>query len=136
MSYDDSFRQKMAGVRSGIVANLQAQGLIFAEHEVALVSVSRADGNDARGVPGAATTTTTVLAPRPKVDLRDQWRTRDGQSVKVGDAKLSIIRTSCTRGDIESADYVTVGNARYTIAKGLIKEEPFTWIVILSVGQA
>ena len=126
--YTDDFRAEVAGIIAETQAGLQAEGLIFAEREVKVVTEVRTGGNPARGVPPTVASAELTLSPRPKVDLREQWR--DGQ--KVADGKLTSARAALPIGTLAGASYLLIDGERYTLAAGYVKRRPFVWEVLVT----
>ena len=137
MSYDDTARAELAAEVSELLGDLQDDGVIFAELEVALITETRTGANPARGQPGTAIASTRVLDPRPRVDLRAQIRTVDGIATRVGDGLLKIPRggragqPGVTMADLLGAAYLTIAGERYTFADGWLKQTPLFWIVVV-----
>lgn len=136
--YDDSFRSDMVGVIGEVLTDAQSAGILLREKAVRLAAVTRTGADPAAGEPGTETVTYTALSPRPKVDLRDQWRWRDGAQVRVGDAALKILKKPGALAALLAAPFIEIGGetagtgTRYTLVAGQIKETPFFLTVILS----
>ena len=130
--YDDSFRQEVVALRDEVFTDLQAAGLIMARWPVHLVTVTTTGADPAAGDPGTTTETLTELVPRPRVDMREQWRTRDGARVQVGDAALVISQGACTRAHLEAAAALDIAGDRYTLAPGELKDRPFSFEVVVA----
>lgn len=136
MSYSDALRLSIQTLRANLFSSLQASGVIFAEREVKLATITTTNSDQSIGTPGTSTTTYVTLDPRPKVDLRDQWRSVGGAVTKVGDAMLSIEKGAVSRSSLEAADLIFIDGAAYTIAEGQIKETPMQFKVILRKARA
>jgi hypothetical protein len=145
-AYNDAFRQKLVAIKDGIFIKLQASGLQFREYAVKLAFVNEAAVDPLKGNAAAASSQSNAvyktLVPRPKVDLRDQFKTIDEAPIKVGDGILSISRGACSREELESAAWLMVGDIKYTIVMagtrtvgvpyGGVKETPTYYEVILT----
>lgn len=134
MAYDDTFRQDILAILDEVQTDLVADGLLMRESNVRLASTTYTGADQALGEPGTASTTYVTITPRPRVDLRDQYRNRDGQTVHVGVGKL-IITKSVARDDILGASWVEVGGEKYTVREGDLKDFPLHWIAILQRWQ-
>lgn len=131
--YDDGFRAEMVALHDELLTDFQADGLVFAEHEVKLATVTAVTGaNPDQGTPGTTTVAYAVIAPRPAVNLRAQWRSRDGIAVQVGDALVKVSRVY-SRAALTGAAWWTIDGERYTLVEGELREEPngLTWAAIL-----
>lgn len=142
MSFNDEFRQEMAGIRDEVLADLGADGLVLSQEIGALlVQVSYTGANPDLGDPGTPTYAYQQMNPRPSVVLREQWRTVDGTVRKVGDGKLTFSRT-ITPAQVQGAafwllgadmgaDGLPVGGERYDLVQGYTKQRPLSWEVLV-----
>ena len=130
MSYDDAFRQEIVALKDEVIADLQADGIIFAEAAVSLVSIYWAGADPAAGIPGNKVETMTPISPRPRVDLREQWRQREGVAVRVGDALLRLTR-AVDEATLTGATEVDIDGIRYTLVEGGLNRKALMWEAIL-----
>lgn len=156
-TYSDDFRQEMVDLKDELTDDLVSGGLIFREDAVMMATATFASADDALGEPGTSTVVYTEITPRPKFDKRDQWRTRGGAAVKVGDAVARVSR-SITLSEIESASWFGLGVAglgvedgtgfvlnedgsfilvdgypreTYTLVQGEVKRGALEWTIVL-----
>jgi hypothetical protein len=132
-AYSDDSRLEFLELRDELVTDLQADGLIFAESLVRLAFVTKTGGDDAAGVPAQEQTDWLVITPRPQVDMREQWRRRDGATVLVGDGKLVITR-AVTETQLRTAANIEIDGVAYSLVAGELKRDPggLDWIVIVT----
>lgn len=131
-AYSDDPRQEFLTMRDELVTSLQADGLIFAESLVRLAVVTRTGGDDTDGVPASESTVYTTITPRPEVDLRQQWRWRDGAQVLVGDGKLTVTR-AIDEDQLKGAAFVEIDGVAYTLVEGELKRDKngLDWVVLV-----
>lgn len=132
MPYDDTLRAEIAQLLAETQTDLQDAGLVWAEVEVQLVTVTRTGANPAHGSPGTTVTTSVTLSPRPLVKIRDVWQA----DRKVGDAKLKIPRHTLSASALASASYFLLDGVRYTVADGLTKRGALFWDIVLTRARA
>lgn len=132
-AYSDGLRAEFLGLRDEIVGGLQGDGLIFSESLVRLAVVTRTGGDTAAGKPATEATAYTTIAPRPRVDLRQQWRWRDGAQVLLADGKLVITR-AITEAQIKGAAFIDIDGVPYTLVDGELKrhENGLDWVVLVA----
>lgn len=137
--YNDAIRQSILAISDINQAAAEGAGLVFSEYDVRLATETTAGANAAKGQDGTTVTTYKLLDPRPRVDLRTQYRTIDGTPVRVGDALVECSRGAAVRTDFETAAWVEVNGDRYTVVNGPglpgglgITELPFTLKVLLA----
>lgn len=131
-AYNDDPRLEFLGLRDELVTDLQADGLIFAESLVRLAHVTRTGGDEAAGIPPNEAVAYTTITPRPEVDMRQQWRTRNGAAVVVGDGKLTITR-AITEAQLLGAAWIEIDGVKYTLVEGELKRDPggLDWIALV-----
>lgn len=135
--FDPEFLAAIRDTVGDVWADVQAAGLMVgAERLVKLATANRTGASAARGKPGTAAPTYKVLSPRPLLDLRTQYRHRDGAAVKVGDAMMTVAHAACTRAELEAADWIDVDGERWSLAEGAIKDLVATREVIIRKAQA
>lgn len=132
MPYDDALRAEIAQLLAETQADLQDAGLVWAEVEVQLVTVTRTGANLAHGAPGTTVTTSATLTPRPLVTLREVWQA----DRKVGDAKLKIPRHSLSAASLAGASYFLLDGVKYTVADGYTRRGALFWEVVLTRARA
>jgi hypothetical protein len=132
MAYDDALRIEIAQLLADTQADLQDAGLVWAEVEVQLVTVTRTGANPAHGTTGTTVTTSVTLTPRPLVTLREVWRA----DRRVGDATLKIPRASLSAATLAGAAYFLLDGVRYTVADGYTQRGPLFWEVVLTRARA
>ena len=132
MPYDDALRAEIAQLLAETQADLQDAGLVWAEVEVQLVTVTRTGANLAHGDPGTTVTTSVTLSPRPLVTLKEVWQA----DRKVGDARLRIPRHSLTAATLAGVSHFLLDGVRYTLAEGYTRRGPLFWDVVLTRARA
>jgi hypothetical protein len=132
MGYDDALRAEIAQLLADTQADLQDAGLVWAEVEVQLVTVTRTGANPAHGAPGTTTTTSVTLSPRPLVTIREVWRS----DRRVGDATLKIPRASLSAATLAGASHFLLDGVRYTVADGYTRRGPLFWEVVVTRARA
>ena len=128
--FSDAFRLERVALKDGIVTELVTDWLLPREDVVSRVVASYSGADAALGVTGTQSIVTTEITPRPKLEIRDQWRSVNGVATKIGDVKATITRT-ITSAQLTGASWFTIGSVRYTIVQGETKRGPYEWTVVL-----
>ncbi len=134
-AYDDSTRLAIQAMRDADISAAEGIGMVFTENLVRLAVATMTGADVAADDPGTATIAYTTIAPRPTVDLRDQFRNRGGITTRVGDALLSVTRT-ITRAQLLAASWIDIDGEKFTIVAGELRREAFGWSVVVKRMQA
>lgn len=117
-------------------------GDLFRFVRVALVKETIVSGGNPRhGKKGTTSRTEKIVTPRPRVTVRQIWRTVNGQATPVGDVEISALKTAASLADFLSASWVelrgepkpvpSVEGRAYDVVGGHSKETAFSVIVVL-----
>jgi hypothetical protein len=134
-AYDDSTRLAILAIQDANLLASESIGLMFSESVVQIAVATMAGADKLAGIPGTQTVAYTVIAPRPLVDLRDQFRTRAGITQHVGDALLMITR-AITRAQLLAASWIEIDGEKFTIVAGELRREAFDWSMVVKRMQA
>lgn len=134
-TYSDATRLAILSIQDANAVAAEAVGIAFTENIVTLAVATMSSGDQLAGIPGTASVAYTTIAPRPTVDLRDQYRNRDGKTLHVGDALLTITRT-ITRAQLLAASWVEIDSEKFTIVEGELRRRDLCWDVVVKRMQA
>ncbi len=133
--FDPSLLNVFRDVTNDVLQSVQEAGvLLYARHRVTMVFRAQNAKLPQYGFQGNSQDQKVVFDPQPEVDLRTQYRQRDGIVVAVGDAKLSKIPQSYTRDQLtKEVTHFLIDNDVYTYVGGSIKDisSGIFWEIIL-----
>ena len=131
---------RLRGVTDTVLKTVQNSGvLIYARHNVTMVKRVLPTKVDKYGFQGQNVDHKTVMFPQPSVDLRDQFRQRDGVVVNLGDVRLYNIPQTYTREQLlDDTDFYIIDGVEYDIVNGTLKDmqSGLFWEVILKRREA
>lgn len=133
--FDPSLLNVFRDVTNDVLQSVQEAGvLLYARHQVTMVFRAQSAKLPQYGFQGNSQDQKVVFDPQPEVDLRTQYRQRDGIVVAVGDAKLSKIPQIYTRDQLtKDVTHFLIGGDVYTYVGGSIKDisSGIFWEIIL-----
>ena len=101
-----------------VLTTLTKDGVYFAgRHKVFLVKEKHVGEDQALGIVGTIVKERVEIVPVPVIDLRTQFRTIDGQVMKMGEASFSNLSQNYTREQIEGADYIEIDGSAYKLIR-------------------
>jgi hypothetical protein len=138
--FNPNILDRLRNVTDTVLKTVQKSGvLLYARHNVRMVKRNEPHKINAYGFQGQYTDTITVMDPQPSVDLRDQYRQRDGIVINVGDARLFNIPQTYTKQDlIDDVDFFLIDDVEYDIVQGTLKDQQsgIFWEVIIKRREA
>ncbi len=133
--FDPSLLNVFRDVTNDVLQSVQEAGvLLYARHQVTMVFRAQNAKLPQYGFQGNSQDQKVVFDPQPEVDLRTQYRQRDGIVVAIGDAKLSKIPQSYTRDQLtKDVSHFLIDNDVYTYVGGSLKDisSGIFWEIIL-----
>lgn len=131
---------RLRGVTDTVLKTVQNSGvLIYARHNVTMVKRVQPTKVDKYGFHGQNVDHKTVMFPQPSVDLRDQFRQRDGIVVNLGDVRLYNIPQTYTKEQLlDDTDFYIIDGVEYDIVLGTLKDmqSGIFWEMILKRREA
>lgn len=121
--FNPSLMNTLRNVTKNVLQATQGAGVVFsARHNVKMVIRQQAAKISQYGFQGKRNDSETIFDPQPDVDLRTQYRQRDGIVVAVGDAKLSKLSQTYTREQITAATHFLIDGVEYDYVGGTLKD--------------
>lgn len=122
--FNDRILNNLVNVADKVLKTTQKAGvLLYARHNVQIVKRLAPGKKPQYGFIGEPVDQKIQLDPQPSVDLRTQFRHRDGIVVTIGDAKLSNIPQTYTREELTQASHFLIDDQEYYYVGGSLKDQ-------------
>lgn len=124
MAFDTGLLDIFRNVADSTLKSVQDSGvLLYARHQVMICTRMQGGAIRQYGFQGSPQDKKVLMYPQPKVDLRTQYRAKEGAVIPIGDARLSNIpQSSYTREDLTNADFFLIDGVEYNHVNGTLKD--------------
>lgn len=133
-TFNPRILNNLRNVANKVLLSVQKSGVaLYARHNVQICTRMQGGQKLQYGFQGASQDKRIPMDPQPIVDLRTQYRVKDGAVVAIGDAKLSNIPQKYTRDQLVNASFYLIDGVEYNHVGGTLKDQAsgIFWEMIL-----
>ena len=123
-TFNPRIRNSLIKVADKVLKAVEKPGvLLYARHNVQICIRMQSGAKQQYGFQGKQDDKAITMSPQPAVDLRTQYRVKDGTVIAIGDARLYNIPQTYTRDMLTSASFFLIDGVEYNHVGGTLKDQ-------------